>query len=467
MSDKCSLVFDIGTSSVKAGLFFFSGKAPLIVRESLPIENAFSGEWSVDYWIKAIKLSVLKLKKLSPSSFSLIKGISVSGNGPSVVAVNPKNESCSPVLLWTQLSSGFRSESGSYFLNIFKLMKSKFRDSFDKAKWLLSSPEYISYRICGVPSVFIANESYKSLYWNKMDNDFDFCNSKLPLYSLTGSLLGSSTKEACDLFSIPEGISVYSGGIDYSMALYGSGAVIPNVICDRAGTSEGINYCSNISYKEQSKFLSVMPHPVNGFYNVSSILSSSGSLFEWYRNVFGLKSIEYNKMIENIYSLEPSLAPIFFPSLTSNGGKEFYSGSFVGIQPSFGSFEMGRGILQSLAFEVKSIVIDLEQSGYPIDDYIVCGGQARSSFWNQMKSDILGRTIKVPDVVDAELVGNHCAVLKGCGEFNTMESATKNVVSYTTYIHPNNERIKLYSDLYQRYKTLFSKALIVIEDLKL
>lgn len=456
MKEKFSLVFDIGTSSVKAGLFFFSDKNPVIVRVPLPVEEAFFAGWSPFYWHKAVSLSIQRLFQESGCDASGIAAICVSGNGPSVVAVDNDGQPVGDAVLWTTLSSDFRKNCDSYFLALFRQVKSSLGDRFAEVSCLLSVAEYISFLFCGESACFISHQGMLPLYWALGDSEFSEFREVLPPFLETGQLLGHTFSKGKGLFDLPVGIPVFAGGADYAMAIYGTGAVSPGVLCDRAGTSEGLNYCAKAGVLGDG--LTVNPHPCAPYENHSAVLSSSGPLFEWFRRSFGLDHLDYNEMIESVRVLEPRLTPLFFPSLGSGGGREFHSGCFAGLHPEFGAREMGRGVLQSIGFEVRSVVTKIESAGLSIDRFVLCGGQARSGAWNQMKADICGHSLLVPSVLDAELAGCHYVVLYGLGEYSSVSECSLDQVGYVNEIFPDRERGLLYSDLYGRYRKLLEKA---------
>lgn len=454
MKLESSLVFDIGTSSVKAGLFFYSDKKPLLERVALPSSEAFTGGWPVEYWHSAIRTATGRLLSRCPEA--LLSAVVVSGNGPSVVAVGDEGLPVGDALLWTRLDAGFRS-GGSYFLDLFRLLARSLSSGLEGVAHLLPCPEYITYRLCGEAAAFIPNDTIKPLYWEDGDPSFDFCRGLLPPFVHCGERMGSVTAGGAELLGVPVGVPVYAGGTDYVTAMIGSGAVSPGVLCDRAGTSEGLNLCveSDGLFSDE---LNCSPHPIAPYSNLSVILSSSGPLFEWYRRSFGLEQRSYNEMIAEIRTLAPELTPIFFPSLVSGGGREFHSGCFAGLHPESGAMEMGRGVLQAIGFEVASVFDRMAASRTGISRVVVCGGQAKSDEWNRMKADMTGRLLMRPEVVDAELTGCHCLAAVGSGRYRDIAEAVAAEVKGFREYEPDLAANRRYRELAGDYFRLNRKA---------
>ncbi len=462
---KSSLVFDIGTSSVKAGLFFYSDQKPIVVR--IPIEHSFresqSGRVDPVCWHLAIKRAVGRLFALAPQSAKNLTSVVVSGNGPSVVAVDRSRNPLGSAFLWSSLESSFRKGS-SYFLPLFEKLVDELRsrEKLNQVKWLLPCPEYISFKLGGEAGAFIPHQEMESLYWDSNAEEFAFCASFLPSFIHCGRPIGKVSVEGESVFGVPVGVPIYAGATDYVTALIGSGAVLPGVLCDRAGTSEGVNLTVDPACPLNSS-LATSPHPIKSCRNLSVILSSSGPLFEWYRQSFGLLNRDYNEIISEIYDLEPTLKPLFFPSMDVMQGREFNWGVFAGLTPHSRTMEMGRAVLQSIGFEVSRIMDGFEADGAEIKRVVVCGGQAKSPAWNRMKADVCGRELYLPEVIDAELLGGHILAAVGQNSYRDVVEAVEAEVHYSSIIEPHPKRTEVYAGLKKEYLHLFR----LISDVKI
>ncbi|HEB31271.1 MAG TPA: hypothetical protein ENI15_10415 [Spirochaetes bacterium] len=61
--------------------------------------------------------------------------------------------------------------------------------------------------------------------------------------------------------------------------------------------------------------------------------------------------------------------------------------------------------------------IEIRESWLSLEELRVTEGQARSSFWNQIKADITGKQILVAETGYSELIGVTCVAL---GEYETL-----------------------------------------------
>jgi len=151
-------------------------------------------------------------------------------------------------------------------------------------------------------------------------------------------------------------------------------------------------------------------------YNVSGILSSTGSLFEWYRRITGQENYTYHETLSAINNVPPgSGTPMFFPGLKDGGLWEFSNGMVVGLEAYQGRNELGRSVMESIGFAVRRAIELFEEHSCTIEELRVSGGQGKYVIWYQMKANITGCSVVVPEVEDAELLGGACLASAALG----------------------------------------------------
>jgi len=198
--------------------------------------------------------------------------------------------------------------------------------------------------------------------------------------------------------------------------------------------------------------LRTLPHAVDGLYNVAGILSSTGRIFEWFRRISGQQEKSYEKMLSEIAAVpHHRRRPVFLPSLHRGETWEFSGAAFVELEPEHGIPEMGRAVVESIGFSVRDLIETLEANGCPVGELRVSGGQARNHTWNQMKADMTGRTVVVPEVIDAELLGNAVAGLVGEGLFGSFTEASESLFRVARRFIPAEAESGAYHDLYERF----------------
>jgi xylulokinase len=265
------------------------------------------------------------------------------------------------------------------------------------------------------------------------------------------TVAGEVTAQASARTGLAEGTPVIAVGSDFMAALLGSGAVAPGRVCDRAGTSEGINYCAVAPSGDPR--LRDLPHVIPPFWNAAAILSSTGALFEWYRRITGQENYTYEDTLSAI-ARTPAAAssPLFFPGPRDGGLWEFSDGGFLRLDPRHDRGEMGRAVMEAIGFAVRRGIEILESAGLPVEEMRITGGQARGRFWNRMKADITGRRLLIPEIEDAELAGGVCAAAVALGRYDSLAEASEALITIKQVYDPDPEAAKVYDDAYARYR---------------
>ncbi|MDA3940293.1 MAG: FGGY-family carbohydrate kinase [Spirochaetia bacterium] len=448
----CVLSIDIGTSSMKGGVISLDGELYTFGRVALAdtSRNDFL-DWDGLIWNRALKSLIQILANKIPLKQLDIKAVVVSGNGPTIVPVGFDGQLIGPGHLWLDKREKRIPGQKSFFLPAVAWIKDNQPGLYEATRSFLGCPEYISYVLTGNSAGFTTNIEFDPYIWTKDGIDiYQLDSEKFPDLINIGDFLGKVTKEAEVSTGIPLGLPVYAGGSDFIMAILGTGAVYPGRTCDRAGTSEGINYCSDIPVENDR--IRTLPHVIDGFYNAAGILSSTGAIFEWFRRISGQKNKPYTEMMDEIKQISHEHnIPGFYPSLHKGEVWEFSGGLFVGLEVEHGSAEMGRAVTTAIAYGVKDLIETLEKNNCPIDSLRVSGGQGRSSVWNQMKADVTGKIIEIPSVIDTELMGNACAGLKSTGYFNTLQQASESMVKIVRKHTPDKVENENYNDGYNFY----------------
>ena len=411
-------------------------------------------EWEAEIWLTGITELLAEMSYIDE-----ISAIAVSGNGPTLVPVDRAGVPVGPALLWADSKSERISGEPSFFLPKANWLKIHREELYRGTDRFLTCPDFITYTITGEQTAAIPSEEFGPYLWAPDSiRRYELEEGMFPPFVHTGELIGRVTSHAAGRFGLPVDVPVYAGGSDFLMALLGTGAVQPGRTCDRAGTSEGINYCSDVLV--QSDRLRSLPHVISGMFNIAGILSSTGRIFEWFREISGQRRRPYEQMLGEIHALDHEASrPVFLPSVHAGSTWEFRGAAFVALEPEHGVREMGRSVVESIGFAIRDLVDTLEENGCPIDVIRVSGGQARSAIWNQMKADITGKEIWVPRVVDAELVGNAAAALMGLGRFPTLQEASEALVGFQEVYIPNGEETSRHDVAYKKFKEMCERVI--------
>jgi xylulokinase len=432
---------------MKGGLITKEGYLFSYHRVRFPLES-LKGDFSfsTDLWSQGF------LEILETLGASKVSVVAISGNGPTMVAANAQGKPLSPALMWNSDLGDSSIHSSSYYLPKINWLRENEPQLYEKAELFLSCPEILYTQLTGRSVMVAPQEGYIPYIWSESELErFHFRKSAFPEIVHMGSVVAPVSENAFLKTSLKPGIPVVACGSDFIASLIGSGAMKPGRICDRAGTSEGINYCASATIGDSR--VRELPHAVKGLVNISAILSSTGSLFEWYRQLTGQEKNNYKETMDGVNAVPASQGhPFFFPSMKGENLWEFKKGLFSGLEPGQGKFELGRSVMEAIGFAVRRSLEIFEELDLPVHELRVSGGQAKSPVWNQMKADITGKTMLIPEIEDAELLGCACLAATALGIYNSVAEASEDLVKIKHEIHPRKEFSDIYDIKYRRYR---------------
>jgi len=450
------LTFDIGTSSVKAGLFERDdARAVWLHREPLATGDP-PDIWVTEQWVRAVQATMDRCPDVES-----IDAIVLSGNGPTVIPVAEDGTAICDALLWLDTRETRIAEQPSFFLPKIDWVRRERPEVYERTWQFMTCPEYLAFLMGAESHSTSPSEAFDRYVW---DDDglraYAVDPARVPPLVRPGDRVGETRGRCVDLFAIPRGTPVIAGGPDFLMSLLGTATVEPGATCDRAGTSEGINHCSG--EPSSSGEARCLPHVVPGLWNIAGVLSSTGRIFEWFRRVSRQRSVGYERMLAEIEAAGFEEEPLFFPSMHRGAAWEFSRGMFVGLRSDHATAEMGRGVVHSIGYAVRQSIESLRAAGCEVGELRACGGQAKNAVWNQMKADITGVPVTTPDVLDAELVGDVCCALSGLGDFAVPWEAAGKVVRFTHRYEPQPSRHAEFSDGYENYLRTYDRFLAAL-----
>jgi xylulokinase len=410
-----------------------------------------SDSFEAHRWVSALEQTVPHI-----AAHYRIDALVVSGNGPTVVAVDATGAVLDRPLLWMDGRTRAVADTQSFYLPKVAWFEAE-SPVADRVRWYLPFPEYVLYRLTGEAVAITPSEEFSAYIWDAGEvTRYGVDPDRLPPFVPIGTVVGTVTGEAAGWIGLPAGTPVVAAGSDFLMSLVGTNTLVPGKTCDRAGTSEGINYCA--AERLQFPGVRTLPHVIPGHYNIAGILSSTGLLFEWFREISGQGSRDYGEMMLDILNTpDDAEIPWFFPSVHRGAAWEFQRGMFIGLGAEHDAAAMGRAVVLSIGFAVREAVEILREAGADVQELNACGGQAKNGLWTQMKSDIVGVPISVPEVADAELTGNLCAGLVALGEAGDLQEAAGRAVHMVDRLEPDSHRTARFSEQYQRYRERYTR----------
>ena len=450
------LVIDVGTSSVKAAMI--DDRGTVLATDRCPIRCAQRARRGItaEDWLNA-------LGRIVPALVAdrTVAALAISGNGPTVVAVDETGTALGEPLLWLDPRAAGPEGATSYYLGKVRWLYERHGDA---ARWFLPFPEYLIYALTGRAVAICPSPEFAPYIWQADEVAAHGLPARLlPPFVEVAGVVAELSRVGAAAIGLTQGTPVVAAGSDFLMSLVGTDCMASGRTCDRAGTSEGINHSTDRAITATG--LRTLPHVRRGLYNVAGILSSTGLLFEWFRRISGQGRRDYDAMMRDIAAIGDDGLPWFFPSLQSGAGQEFRHGSFIELGAEHDRTAMGRAVVLAIGFSVRAAIERLRGAGCSVDLLTACGGQAKNRIWTQMKADICGLPIEVPRVADAELSGNLAACLVATGIEPDLVAAAARVVTIETRYQPDHAQTRRYDALYRRYTRRYDRFVQAFQEL--
>ncbi len=419
------LCADIGTSSLKAALIGSDGE---VFAHSRQMFISRFTDHSANEWISAFKQAVHEIygqisagqaEQPKVTDIPVPSALCISGNGPTLVSENGET------LLWSVTAQSDKEsyvcpeEAQSLFIPRIKLFKQKYQNAWSSASVILSGPEFLIYKLTGKAFTILPEKRFEKAYWSdEVLEKAGFSSeeiNRLPPFAAPGTLAGTLNGSAVSFIGlsdfIPEGIPVYLGAPDFVSALVGTDTLQPGRLCDRAGSSEGLNLCTAVPLDTAPSYtknkIRVLPSVVQNLWNASCLLPDSGSRFS-----------DFKMKVEREIGVEIDFTALVKRCMVNEtNSPTFEQGKYLMLQTAL-NIRDGLQILLGTAYKQQNIMVE---------EMVVTGGQAANDDWNQIKANVTGLRICVPHFTDAELIGDAVFAFTGMGVFKNIQDGAKSL----------------------------------------
>jgi sugar (pentulose or hexulose) kinase len=123
---------------------------------------------------------------------------------------------------------------------------------------------------------------------------------------------------------------------------------------------------------------------------------------------------------------------------------------------------MIRATMEAIAFIVRRNMDVLEGLKIPVNELICLGGGAKSPLWNQIKADVLNKTVATTaNDQDAACLGAAFVAGKAVGIYPSLNDAIERSVKIAKTYSPNDQNRQTYDEAYRRYVQLYESLLPV------
>lgn len=454
MTRDLVLGVDAGTSSVKTGVFTLDGQLLAMESAAYGLSSPTPGamEQDAEAWWTATA-DTIRRALARVSGCGEVIGVCIGGQGPTCVGTDADLRPTRPAVTWLDQRPAADAEHiyaglgrpvpvyGSWIAEAAWLHRT--RPARDRTRWYFGCADYLAARLTGEPSVSITIVPTEAAA-----GDVD--SAVLPPYAPPGVQIGRVQCAAAEATDLRLGTPVVAGFVDGILGVLGSGARQPGDACINGGTS--------------GTFSAVCEPPLGATLVGMRIIgggaiNTSGKAVDWFARQVAPPGADLGHLLEEAAVVPPGAGGLLFlPHLSGERSPHRDArarAAWVGLTLEHDRRHMLRAVLEGVAFSFRALQDVVEAHGCSVRDVRSIGGQARSALWNQIKADVLGRSVLVPAVVEAVVTGAAILAARGVGAFSTDQEAVDNMVRIAGCCEPDPERASAYSELFEAYSGLY------------
>lgn len=505
------LGIDIGTTNWKAAAFDHAGhlvaiaKTPTVTRHYGVDQDFYDPD---QLWADVVR--VIR-RVIDACGGQMVDAVSVSSMAESVIPLDRAGNPCFPIIPWfdtrARKEAAFLADAVGrrrlFMLTgldpnpVFSLpkimwIKAHHPDVYARAASWLQMADFIYMRLCGVQATdhtlatrTLAYDLRTGQWSEPLLKIAGVSRTVLPDIVPSGTLLGTVTCAAAEVTGLPEGTPVVVGGMDHPCATISSGALLGDRLLDSSGTAESFLY---ITQKRENLLETSVGQRVCSYlepsqYAIWGGIIASGASVDWAIGRLASTAdwadsdgatIDYETLVCAAEAVPPGAnGALFLPHLRGSGAPYWDPrgrGAFLGLRATHTAPDLMRAVFEGLSMQAR-MVVEMEErvAGRSIEVLCAVGGGARIPLWQQIKADVTGKVVEVPEIEEASVLGAALLAGVGVGVFTDLQDAARQVDrGNIRYFEPDRSRHDFYSNLYTIYE-LANMALIevntMLEDL--
>ena len=473
--DVALLGIDLGATEVKAGLVTPDGRLVALARAGYALDTqAGTGRAEQDPgdWWSAV---IGAVRGLHVTDAIDVVGIGVDGHGPTLVAVDKRGEATRPAITYLDRRAGaeaaeLEAATGLRGWALGGLPVALWVERHEPAVaartcWYLTTWEWLALRLGG--------EAIAPLVPDQAQPDpgalaaAGLAVARLPGPTLIGERVGALTPAAADALGLPAGIPVAGGTVDAFASYLGAGLLEPGDAYDPGGSAGGFGVYWDRTVDVHGAF--VTPGPLAGLFSVGAAMATTGRALDWYRDEILRGTVPTDRLLAEAEETPPGAdGLVFLPYLAGERSPIWdpnARGVLAGLSLGHGRGHIARAIVEASALAIRHVSEPMLAAGVEVRSMRVCGGPARSPFWNQVKADITGFEVTVPEVLETAVLGSAILAAVAVNAHSDIRSAIRAMTRTASRIQPRPDLGPLYDRVFEAYRALYPATAPVLAPL--
>jgi FGGY-family pentulose kinase len=495
------LGIDLGTTSVKAGIFDAGGVVVASADAEYPLYTPRSGwaEQTPDDWWAAICRATRALTDDSGVDSSEIVGMGVDTTCCTVLFADADMNIMRPAIMWMDVRASHQAKvitatgdpalkyNGYGHVSAESMpakalwVKENEPELYEKSRYVFECTDWLIHKLTGRLTASIDTTSAR-WYYDRSNGGWPVSLyegaglgdvlGKFPVEILDmGTNVGPLTTEAASDLGLMAGIPVAEGGADAFVGMIGLNVVKPGNIAMITGTSHLHLGLTDTEMHAKGVWGSYPDAVIPGLQLIEGGQTSTGAIVDWIKSNFGAgleaQAKRRGKSILAWLDSEADKLPIGTEGLIAldyfQGNRTPYAdpdvrGMFYGLSLRHGVAHIHRAVLEAICFGTETIMQSFRDGGMIPDGIYIAGGAAKSKFWTQMHADVSNLPIYVPDVSEAPCLGSAILGSIACGYYGSIPEAAGRMARIKEKVEPREAEHERYGFYYAMYKRAYNES---------
>ena len=485
MNKNYLLGIDVGTTGAKALLFSDRGERIASAYRGYPLIAPGIGmcEQRATDWTDAV-VEIVREVCANPEHAQNVRGISLSTQGGTIVPTDENFQPLANAIVWSDarcagdkgefdefLGKGYVYQTCGWHLNRglpamqLKRMRRKAPEIFEKARYFLSVPDFVSAFLTGRPAVDLSNAGINHLcairngkYDSRILEFIGVREEQLAELIPSCHPIGTLTKEAAEKLGLNENVVVSSGAHDQYAVALGAGICASGDAVIGTGTAWVVTVLRDEPDFESGFAQSISA--TDGKWGTMLSISTGGVCLDWLRKqVLNAKDgapLDYETLNALVAERdEPGARGLkFYPYFNGAGAPESDNAckaTLLGLDLSHDRGHVARAVMEGVACQIVWALRAMEKR-QPMKRLFLAGGATKSAVWTNMIAEIAGREIHVSEIADLACAGAAMMAGVGCGLFESTEAAAKAIAPGGRVVTPDPERAEQYRRVFDEYQ---------------
>lgn len=488
---------DVGSQGTNGALYDVNGTLVASAYEGYDLSFPHPGwaEQDPDLWTAAVERACRRLVAACPGGAGAIRGLSFGSQLDGIVVCDASGRPLRPAMIWMDrraepqakalaeriAPAAFYHAVGTNLDSSHAVFKALWVRDEEPGVWkeaahLLPPGSYVLRHCSGALAVDHSNASSlamldpRSRDWSPDVLEVaEIDPGWLPQLGPGTEAVGTVTAAFAEASGLDLSTQVAIGCGDEMAATLGAGVRAPGEVCDVVGTAEPVCAVSAEPREDPTMLVECHPHADPEVWLLENPGFVSGGNLRWWRDQFApierdAEAVGLGDAYDFLSTEAAHVSPgaeglVFLPCMQGAMAPEWNGaarGVFYGLTLAHTRDHMTRAILEGSAFALRDILEAMRGAGLDVARLTIVGGGAKGPLWRQIKADVTGLPVRVPESVETTAAGAAILACVGAGVHGSVAEAVEAFVTYRPEVHePDPETHEVYEEAYRRYRSVY------------